>query len=98
MIITEGEEGDYFYIIEEGTVDCLKQQGEHFQFVRTLESGCHFGELALIRDTKRTLSVRVTSNSCKVLALNREAFTRILGSIEKYLKKDYADETKDNTD
>lgn len=54
-----------------------------------MERGDHFGELALINDIKRTLSIKVSSDNCKVLALQRAAFNRILGTILKYLKKDY---------
>jgi CRP-like cAMP-binding protein len=46
----------------------------------------------LIKDVKRTLSIRVKSDKCKVLALNRQAFNRILGDINVHLKKDYGDE------
>lgn len=92
FIINEGEEGDYFYIIEEGTVECIKKPedpSDEFIHVRDLTRGDHFGELALINDIKRTLSVRVTSEQCKVLALQRATFNRVLGNIRKYLKKDY---------
>jgi CRP-like cAMP-binding protein len=57
--------------------------------VRTLGEGEHFGELALINNEKRSLSVRVKSLKCRLLRLDRETFTRILGSIQNYLKKDY---------
>ena len=89
MVIREGEEGKYFYIIEEGEVECLKEEGSQEYIVRNLKRGEHFGELALIHNEKRSLSVRVVSQRAKLLALQRESFTRILGSIEKYLKKDY---------
>src|SRR5206468_2988348 len=91
-IIKEGEDGDYFYIIEEGSVDCIKSQEDLKQdpiLVRTLSKGDHFGELALINNVKRSLSVKVASDTCKLLALGREAFTRILGNIKKYLNTDY---------
>jgi cAMP-dependent protein kinase regulator len=91
-IITEGEEGDNFYIIEEGSVHCLKSQEDPSQgeiLVRTLSRGDHFGELALINNVKRSLSIKVFSDTCKVLALGREVFNRILGNIRKYLNKDY---------
>lgn len=59
--------------------------------VRVLKAGCHFGELALINNEKRSLSIRVCSEAgSKLLSLDRETFTRVLGSIEKYLKKDYS--------
>jgi len=60
--------------------------------VRSLVKGEHFGEIALINETKRTLSVLAKSDTLKLLALNRESFNRILGSIDRYLKKDYDDE------
>ena len=60
--------------------------------MRTLESGAHFGELALINNEKRSLSIRVKSESCKLLKLDRETFTRILGSIKDHLQKDYGKE------
>lgn len=90
-IITEGEEGNYFYIIEDGKVDCQKkieETGEE-KFVRSLVKGEHFGEIALINQVKRTLSVVAKSDTVKLLALNRESFNRILGTIDRYLKKDY---------
>ena len=56
--------------------------------VRTLGAGDHFGELALITNEKRSLSVRAKTDT-KVLKLDRAAFTRILGSIQNKLRKDY---------
>ena len=49
--------------------------------VRTLGTSEHFGELALINNDKRSLSVRVKSDKVSLLRLDRDAFTRILGSI-----------------
>ena len=96
FVLKEGEDGEEFYVIESGEVDCLKlhQVGSRkgFVLVRTLESGAHFGELALINNEKRSLSIRVKSESCKLLKLDRETFTRILGSIKDHLQKDYGKE------
>jgi CRP-like cAMP-binding protein len=60
--------------------------------VRTLSRGDHFGELALIKNCKRTMSIRVSSGQCTVLALERDTFKRILGDIKNYLKGDYEKE------
>lgn len=59
--------------------------------IRKLTSGDHFGELALINNEKRTLTVKCGSLKAKLLALDRATFTRILGSIEQYLHLDYSD-------
>jgi CRP-like cAMP-binding protein len=57
-----------------------------------------FGELALINNEPRSLSIRVKSDTCKLLKLDRDAFTRILGSIEQHLKKDYDNELETKMD
>ena len=86
FVFKEGDSGEEFYIIESGEVECLKihKLGLKIGFVlvRCLKSGEHFGELALINNDKRSLSIRVKSESCKLFKLDRETFTRILGSIE----------------
>jgi len=92
-VIKEGEEGQEFYIIEQGEVDCVKlcTYGERsgFAHVRVLKKGEHFGELALINNEKRSLSIRVKTDKCRLLKLDRETFSRVLGAIEQFLKKDY---------
>jgi CRP-like cAMP-binding protein len=56
-VFREGEPGDFFYMIEEGMVECLKSSSENpagmfgqaeETLVRTLHEGDHFGELALL--------------------------------------------------
>jgi cAMP-dependent protein kinase regulator len=91
-VLKEGDEADNFYIIEEGEVECLKNEEDPSLpkiHVRDLQKGEHFGELALINNGKRTLSVVVKSDHCKLLALGRDTFSRILGNISRFLKKDY---------
>ena len=94
FVLKEGDEGNEFFIIEEGQVECLKLEdlgsSKGFINVRTLGAGDHFGELALINKEKRSLSIRVQSDQgCKLLSLDKDSFERILGNIEKNLKKDY---------
>jgi cAMP-dependent protein kinase regulator len=65
FVLQEGEDGEEFYVIEDGEVECLKLQSLNnrtgFVLVRTLKTGEHFGELALINNEKRSLSIRVSS-------------------------------------
>lgn len=81
FVFNQGESGEEFYIIEQGQLECLKDK----QQIRVLSEGDHFGEVAIIKNVKRTLSIRVLSESAKLLILSRETFTRILGSIKDYL-------------
>lgn len=74
-----------FYIIEEGHVDCLQvvnAQKTRERLVRKLTSGDHFGEVALIKNEVRTMTIRCGSETAKLLALDRQTFNRILGQID----------------
>jgi CRP-like cAMP-binding protein len=46
VVITEGEEGDSFFIVEEGTAECFKTGTEGP--VAVLGSGAYFGEVRLL--------------------------------------------------
>ena len=60
--------------------------------IRALKPGENFGEIALINDVKRTLSVRATATKpVKLLSLDLATFNRILGSIKQYLMFDYGE-------
>ena len=59
-IFHEGDHGDHFYIIEEGEVQCVKEGSGKPEIVRVLSESMHFGEIALINNVKRTLSVQAT--------------------------------------
>ena len=89
-MVEEGDEGDFFYIIERGSVDCVKRlEGGGEKHIRTLFEGDGFGEKALISPSqKRTLTVRAKT-SCRLLALDKSRFERILGAIQNYLEEKY---------
>jgi cAMP-dependent protein kinase regulator len=87
-IIKEKEEGDIFYIIEEGEAIAEKTNSKTGQLVnvKTYSKGDFFGELALIRNEPRAASIRTTTD-CKLLTLDRMSFKRLLGPIETILKR-----------
>lgn len=103
-VFHEGDKGDHFFIIEEGQVECGSEVENSdgttsFKLVRTLKKGDHFGEIALINNVRRTLSVRSSANcQTQLLSLTRSTFNRILGSIKKFLKEDYAIKHSDADD
>ena len=89
-IFHQGDEGDKFYIIMKGNIYCGFELPEgKFDVVRALFRGDYFGEIALINDVKRTLSVRSVTK-CQLLSLTRECFERIYNCIKKDLKGDYS--------
>jgi cAMP-dependent protein kinase regulator len=82
-VCTEGDEGNYFYIIKEGTAVCFKGGVE---VAKLTDSGTYFGEIALMTNKPRQATVKA-QGSLKVLALERATFTRVLGSMEDILKR-----------
>ncbi|CAG8503667.1 30108_t:CDS:2, partial [Racocetra persica] len=81
-IITQGEPGEYFYIIEQGYVSvCKVEENGIEQQLPNLGPGDYFGvELALLNDQPRKATV-VARGPVRVAALKREAFVRLLGSV-----------------
>jgi len=53
----KGEEGDEFYIVEEGSLVALKEDSGKIEEVYKYNIGDYFGELALIKNIPRQASV-----------------------------------------
>lgn len=63
VVMNQGDQGDYFYIIQEGTAE-VWQQGlydSEQQKVAELQAGHHFGEEALVTGGTRNATVKMTS-------------------------------------
>jgi cAMP-dependent protein kinase regulator len=52
-IVTEGEPGDDFYLIEDGEVKCTKKAGSEEQHLMTLKRGDYFGEMVRVTPSPR---------------------------------------------
>ena len=96
MIINQGDEGDNYYIIEEGTVDIFVNETK----VVSLSEGSGFGELALIYGTPRAATVMAGSDvklwgidrsgdhycpHSTLTSLSRDSYKRVL--MESTMKK-----------
>lgn len=68
-LITEGEPGNTFYVIADGNVRVTRNGTT----LRQLRAGDSFGELALLRDVRRTASV-VAIDDVSTWALDRDSF------------------------
>jgi class 3 adenylate cyclase len=77
-VVQQGETESRFYIILQGEVVVIVEDGEHNErHVGSLTRGDYFGEVALLFDTPRTASVRAVS-ALTVLVLRKDAFYRVL--------------------
>jgi cyclic nucleotide-binding protein/MFS transporter len=68
-VFEQGDEGDCFYVIERGEVEVIGDG----QAIRTLGPGDGFGEIALLRECRRTASVRATT-ALTLCTLSRRVF------------------------
>ena len=87
-IIKQNEEGEDFYIVEEGEAYASKvfEEGQEPKVVLEYSRGGYFGELALLKNEPRAANV-VAKTDCYLLSLERKAFKRLLGPIENILKR-----------
>ncbi len=77
IIIKQGDEGDNFYVIDEGIVDVFVDN----VYVNTIADSGSFGELALIYNTPHKATVKAKT-AIKLWAISRNTYRRILmGSI-----------------
>ena len=94
VICTQGDEGDYFYIVKDGAAVCYQvdAEGEN-KVVATLSTGNYFGEIALLTTKPRQATVKA-SGSLNVLALDRSTFTRVFGSLDEMMKRNIEEYNK----
>jgi len=69
VVVREGDPGDRFFIVADGTVEV----SEYGRVVSELGAGGYFGEIALIRDIARTATV-TTATQTVLYALDRDDF------------------------
>lgn len=84
-VIRQGDEGDFFYVVEKGTVDFYVNHNK----VNTSGAGSSFGELALMYNNPRASTV-IAQTDCVLWALDRLTFRKLLlgSSFQKRLMYD----------
>lgn len=85
-VISQGDAGDYFYVVEKGSFDVYVNPSGSLQpgpdgmgnQVGNIQAGGSFGELALMYNAPRAATVVSAEPGCTVWALDRVTFRRIL--------------------
>lgn len=84
-VISHGERGEFFYVIESGTADVLDASGK---VLAQLGVGNYFGEEALVGDTTRNATVVMRTDS-KLMQLKKEDFVELLSApVQRHLTGD----------
>jgi len=78
VVIREGEEGDYYYVIETGRCQVERMVGGVRVSLAELKSGDAFGEEALASDAPRNATVTMATDG-KLLRLGKRDFRNNLG-------------------
>jgi len=94
-VVRLGEDGDSFYILEQGKCAVIGQSGKKLV---ELGGGMHFGEGALLTNNKRMATVEVISDECRLLVLGKKEFDNllpehVLNNLKEELKNFKGEET-----
>lgn len=84
QIITQGDQGDSFYILVEGEAYATLNTGP--AAVMQYKPGDYFGELSLLKDQPRAANI-LAATDIKVIGLDRRSFKRLLGPLKQILAR-----------
>jgi len=87
-VITEGQEGETFFMIMSGKATATKtlEPGKAPVDVMEYKEGDYFGERALLKNEPRAANV-VAKTRLQLVALDRKSFKRLLGPIDTILMR-----------
>ncbi|KAG5180035.1 putative cGMP-dependent protein kinase [Tribonema minus] len=88
-IIRQGEQGDTFYLIEEGAVQCTQWRSATDTTeapLLTLSPGDYFGEMALMLEEPRAANCIAKDRPVRCLMLDRAKFFALLGPLQTVLQ------------
>lgn len=82
VIITQGEKGDNFFMINRGDVKVVRKRNNQEQKLAMLVTGDYFGEMALVSNRPRSATV-IAIAPTNTLVLTREGFQHLLHKYPK---------------
>jgi serine/threonine protein kinase/CRP-like cAMP-binding protein len=89
VIIQQGDIGDYFYVVENGTIS-FAVDGNH---VGSCSRGATFGELALLYDCPRAATC-IAQSDCNIWKVDQKTFRHMLANNYASQQKDVLDVLK----
>jgi cAMP-dependent protein kinase regulator len=86
-IIKAGEEGNKFYLVEEGVCIATKSfHGEEAKEILSYEPGDYFGERALLKNEPRAANV-IAKTDVRLVSVDRHSFKRLMGPIDDVMRR-----------
>ncbi len=79
VVVREGEPGDSFYVIEQGSAEVMLGHDGGMRALGQLNAGDFFGEMSLLAGDPRSATVRAASD-LSVLVVDRAAFKEIISA------------------
>lgn len=79
VVIREGDIGSRFYMVIRGQLEVVRKRSGGEEKLALLKAGDHFGELALLQNTRRAATVRAIT-AVDLLALNQGDFQALADS------------------
>ena len=79
VIMRDGDKGNNFYVIKEGSCDVVVPDQNAGKKVRTIEAGGSCGELSLLTGKPRSATITATSSELVLLMMNRKMFNNMIG-------------------
>jgi CRP-like cAMP-binding protein len=91
-VIRQGESGEKFYVIEQGTCDIFVKNGsgDAQKVGNPLSPGSSFGELALMYNTPRAASIKSSTN-VKLWSIDRTTYRQIVVYYKAMRNKQYVE-------
>ncbi len=80
-VVVEGEVGNEMYIVFRGTLEVVA--GKEMKFLAKLGEGAFFGEIALLKNTKRNATIRALE-PCELYKLTKEDFETVIENYPHY--------------
>mmetsp|Transcript_33723 Transcript_33723/g.61067 ORF Transcript_33723/g.61067 Transcript_33723/m.61067 type:complete len:415 (+) Transcript_33723:73-1317(+) len=89
LAIKQGDHGDTFYLVEEGSLVAKKSVDGTEAEVMKYNRGDYFGELSLIHQAPRAASVEAVTD-CTIMSVDSKSFKNILGKLIDTMKENAA--------
>jgi len=83
IVFRDGDPGDRFYVVREGTLDAFKRIEGADRLLNSIGPGEFFGELALLDNGRRSATV-VARTKAELYSLSRDAFVQIVDASAEF--------------